>query len=127
MAKNILLVDKDKNTIKENAAFLADKGYEVKAVATAQEAIDSVSKSKPDAVVTEIMLEHVDSGFSLCYHLKKSHPDMTVIILSDIIRKSGIEFGVSTHEQREWIKADEFIEKPVKPETLECHISRHFE
>ena len=127
MAKNILLVDNDKKLVKENAAYLTEKGYEVKVAATTKEAYESVAASKPDAVVTEIMLEHVDSGFSLSYHLKKDYPELPVIILSDVVRKSGIQFGVSTHEQREWIKADEFLEKPVNPETLECHINRCFE
>lgn len=127
MAKTILLVDNDKQTLNENSKYLSSQGFNVKTAATSSEAMETIESSKPDAVVMEVMLEHSDSGFSLSYNLKKKYPEMPVIILSDVVRKTGIEFGVSTHEQREWIKADEFIEKPVRPETLECHINRHFE
>lgn len=126
MTKNILLVDKDKEALNTNKDTLTSGGFEVKTATSAQEALDSVKESKPDLVITEVMLEHVDSGFSLAYNLKKSYPDMQVFILSDIVRKTGFQFNVNTHEQRDWIKADEFIDKPVSPASLMCIVNKHF-
>lgn len=125
MTKTILLVDNDKQTVKENSEYLEEYGFAVKTADTSKEALEATEKFKPDAVITEIMLEHVDSGFTLCHNLKKKYPDMPVIILSDIVRKKGIEFDVKTKEQRDWINADEFIDKPVRPETVACIIGRY--
>ena len=125
MSKTILLVDNDKKTINENTELLKQHGYTVKSVETAKEALEEVSKSKPDAVVTEVMLEQADAGFGLCYHLKQKYPEMPVLILSGVVRQKEINFGVNTQEQRVWIKADEFIDKPVRPETVVCMLSRY--
>lgn len=125
MSKTILLVDNDKKAIQENTEFLKQSGYNVTVAETAKEALEAVSKSKPDAVVTEIMLEQVDAGFGLCYHLKKDYPELPILVVSDIVRQKEINFGVNTQEQRVWIKADAFIDKPVRPEAIACMLGKH--
>jgi DNA-binding response OmpR family regulator len=124
MTKNILLVDTDKENLKENAAYLKESGFEVKTANSAKEALDLIDVKKPDLVVTEVMLEHVDSGFSLCFNIKKKFPEMPVFILSDVVKKSGLNFNLKTHEQSNWIKADKFFDKPINPASLACYISK---
>lgn len=127
MSKNILLVDKDKETINANKSSFEERGCQVRVASDSVEALKMVDESMPDIVITEIMLEHVDSGFTLCHTLKNKYPELPIFILSDVIRKTGINFSTKTKEEKAWIKADEFIDKPVNPQSLLCMVQRFFE
>lgn len=127
MEKTVLLVDKDEEFIQVNKEVLEAHGFKVDSAQTVQEAMERFQKSKPDIIVTEIMLEHVDSGFTLCYSVKKVDPEMPIIILSDIVRQTGIVFDLNSKEEKEWIKADEFVNKPVSPATVLCKIRKYLE
>ena len=70
------------------------------------------------------MLESVDAGFSLAYSMKKEKPEVPIIILSDIVRKTGIVFDLNSKEEKEWIKADEFVNKPVNTASLVCRVKK---
>lgn len=125
MGKNILFVDNDEESVAINKAAFEAEGYKVNLVNSAEEALKKLDESKPDLILTEIMLENNDSGFSLCYSAKKKYPDVPIIILTDIVRKTGITFEMNSKYEKEWIKADEFIQKPVNQESLVCKIKKY--
>ncbi|MCK7530530.1 MAG: hypothetical protein MZV63_05535 [Marinilabiliales bacterium] len=54
------------------AYHLSKCGYEVMAVESQAEAEQVISKMKPDLAVFDLMMESDDSGFILCYKLKRS-------------------------------------------------------
>jgi CheY-like chemotaxis protein len=124
MDKKILLVDIDSEVNEINKKALECNGFQVTCAENAEEALDILNSSKPDAIVTEIMLENNDSGFGLAYCAKGKYPDIPVVILSDIVRKTGILFEINSDEERNWIKADEFINKPISPAKLALKIQR---
>lgn len=125
MTKNILIVDNDKSVTEKNKKQLELEGFAVTVAETAKEAREKLEQLKPDLILTEIMLENNDSGFSLCYAAKKKYPDVPVIILSDIVRQTGVNFSLNSEEEKDWIKADELIHKPVYAANLACRIKRY--
>jgi CheY-like chemotaxis protein len=75
-------------------------------------------------MVTEVMLENNDSGFNLAKNAKDKYPEMPIVILSDVVRQTGILFELDSADEKVWIKADKFINKPVNPAKLACSIKK---
>jgi len=126
MEKTILLVDTNGEINEANKKALECAGFQVACVESAKEALDVLSSKKPSIMVTEIMLENNDAGFALAHNAKGIYPDIHVIVLSDIVRKTGILFELSSDEEKNWIKADQFINKPISPENLAIKIKKLF-
>lgn len=123
MAKKILLVDDDLDYIFQQELQLKNAGY---AVITAENTTQGKEalRQKPDLALVDLMMEEVDAGFALCYHFKKQRPDMPVILVTAVTRETGLEFDAATGEERNWIKADAMLAKPVRFEQLEREIKR---
>jgi CheY-like chemotaxis protein len=99
-------------------------GYEVVAVASAAEAERVIDETCPDIAVFDLMLEEVDSGFILCYKTKTKHPDLPIIMVSGVAGETGLAFDVQGGSEQAWLKADAFLNKPVRPEQLRREIER---
>jgi CheY-like chemotaxis protein len=79
---------------------------------------------KPDLAVFDLMMESDDSGFILCYKLKRRYPEVPVILATAVSRETGITFGLSSDQDRDWIRADLYLEKGVRPEQLDQEIKK---
>ena len=113
--KKILLVDDDLDLLEQNKILIESKGYEVITANSSKEGWDLFRKTKPDAAVVDLIMEEHDSGFVLCYRIKKDEHEknIPVFILTSATYETGFKFGASTSEEKEWIKADAIINKPV--------------
>jgi DNA-binding response OmpR family regulator len=120
----ILLVDADPDQQHQQRTWLEHAGYRVLTCSTAREAEASLDVSPIDLVITELMLEHVDEGFTLCYRLKKRRPSLPIMMVTAVTSKTGYEFDASTAEERAWVKADVMLDKPVRPEQIQREIER---
>ena len=124
MKKKILVVDKDENFVAELGEYLSEQGYEV-VTADGQVAAEEVLKNaKVDLVVTALMMEHTDSGFVLCYHIKKQTPEMPIILVTGVRKETGVKLEVETPQAKAWIKADVMLPKPVRSEQLKFEIDK---
>lgn len=124
MVKTILVVDGDNAFVDQVRQKLLASGYRVLTARNQAEAEKIFESSTPDLMVTEVMLERPDAGFGLAWETKKKFPNMPVIIASAVTWKTGLDFGLDTAEQRSWIKADYFLDKPIRPEQLESVIQQ---
>jgi DNA-binding response OmpR family regulator len=115
----VLLADDDPDYLFQVAYHLRRCGYEVVAVESQAEAEQVISKIKPDIAVFDLMMESDDSGFILCYKLKRLYPGVPVILATAVARETGITFGLSSEQERDWIRADLYMEKGVRPEQLD--------
>ncbi|MCX5670171.1 MAG: hypothetical protein NTU94_02470 [Planctomycetota bacterium] len=70
------------------------------------------------------MLENLDGGFTLCYHLKKADPDIPVILVTGVTHETGLEFDGASGGERSWVKADVILDKPLRFETVRREIER---
>ena len=127
MAKNIftvLIADDDPDYLFQVAFYLRKAGYEVVAVESQAEAEQVILKMKPDIAVFDLMMESDDSGFILCYKLKRKYPAVPVILATAVARETGVSFGLNSEQEREWIRADLYLEKGVRPEQLDQEIRK---
>ena len=113
--KKILLVDDDLDLLEQNKLLIESKGYEVIEAHSGKEGWEVFKKVKPDVCVVDLIMEEHDSGFVLCYRIKKDEygKNIPVFILTSATYDTGFKFGASTSEEKEWIKADALLNKPV--------------
>ena len=78
---HVMVVDEDPEVRRSIGSRLGSIDYQVTALETAQEALDSSVRERPHLVITELKLRSIN-GFELLKELKSRWPDMTVIILT---------------------------------------------
>ena len=120
MAYKILLIDDDVDLIEMNRLALTASGFEVAVAYDSQSGYESFAAFEPDVVVVDLVIEHADSGFILCRKLDL-HPHgarTKIVMLTSAAHETGYRFSIETSEERKWIKADFYLEKPVSPVDL---------
>jgi len=127
--RKILLVDDDLDLLEQNKLLIESKGYEVITANSGKEGFEVFKKSKPDACVVDLIMEQHDSGFILCYKIKNDEhgKNIPVFILTSATYDTGFKFAASTSEEKEWIKADAIINKPVIIEEFVQKLEAFFE
>jgi CheY-like chemotaxis protein len=115
MERKILLVDDDIDLLEQNKVMLESRGYRVITADSAKTGWELFRKEKPDAAVIDLIMEEYDSGFILSYRIKKdpAGKNIPVFVLTSATYITGFKFGAGTVEEKEWIKCDEIINKPV--------------
>jgi CheY-like chemotaxis protein len=118
--KKILLVDDDIDLLEQNKTLLESRGFTVVTAESGEDGWKIFQKENPDAAIIDLIMEQMDSGFVLCYRIKKSEKgkNIPVYILTSATYDTGFKFSSSTQEEREWIKSDGILNKPVVVEEL---------
>lgn len=116
--KTILIVDDDIDYLYQLKIQVESFGFSVITAEGQKEAENLISSVKPDLAILDLMMENEDSGFILCYKLKRKYPDVPIIVATAVAAETGIVFGVSSEQERKWIKADLYLEKGIRPEQL---------
>lgn len=122
--KTILLVDDDEDYRYQQKVQLEGAGYcvaEADSAEAAEALLDSVT---PDLSLVDLMMEEMDAGFTLCYHLKRRFPDAPVVLITAVTQETGLEFDAATGEEKSWIKADALLTKPVRFDQLKRQIEK---
>jgi CheY-like chemotaxis protein len=122
--KKILVVDDDLDILERLTAILSKEGYEVVTAEGRVEAEETMLKFKPDLAIFDLMMEERDSGFVLGYQIKKLYPGTPVILLTAVTAATGLSFTPQNSEQQSWVKADKWLDKPVRPEQLKEEVRR---
>lgn len=121
-SKTVLIADDDEDYLFQMTIAIQSFGFNVIIAESQREAEELLQQVKPDLAIFDLMMENEDSGFILSYKLKKRYPDVPVIIATAVASETGISFGVSTEEERRWIKADLYMEKGIRPDQLHREI-----
>src|SRR2546430_14736843 len=80
--------------------------------ADAASALAQFEQTKPDAVITDVIMPDTD-GYSVCSQIKEN-PELSgtpVLLMSGVVNKSVADKAVS-------VKADELVRKPFQPQEL---------
>ena len=120
----VLVVDDDEDFRFQQKTSLESAGYGVITASGQKEAEELLSESRPDVALVDLMMEHMDGGFALCYHIKKLDPSIPVILVTGVASETGLAFDAATDEERSWVKADAMLAKPVRIEQLKQEIER---
>ncbi|HDP54495.1 MAG TPA: response regulator [Bacteroidetes bacterium] len=122
--KSILLVDDDMDYLFQMKFQLERFGLKVISAESQREAEELIKTLKPDLAIFDLMMENEDSGFILCYKMKRKYPDVPIILATAVSAETGMSFGISSEDERKWIKADLYLEKGIRPEQLESEIKK---
>ena len=122
--KTILVVDDDVDFLFQMKVGVKDMGFNVVTASSQKEAEDIVEKLRPDLAILDLMMEKQDTGFILCHKIKNRYPDVPIIIVSAVTSETGMLFDVNTEEDRDWIKAELFLDKGIRMDQLHKEINK---
>jgi len=114
MANTVLIVEDDAPTSALWTKHLRHWGWDVKAVTSAEEAIPAISRHQPRAVVLDVMLDDLISGWDLLSQLRASRytRDLPVFVVSAVDEpKRAYREGATA-----------FLVKPCSPHLLVSRI-----
>lgn len=116
--KKILVADDDPDVRLQVTLALKTEGYELVEAEGQEAAEEALLRGRPDLAVLDLMMEEMDSGFVLCHEIKKTYPDVPVILLTAVTSQTGLDFSGGSAQERSWVKADAVLHKPVLAEQL---------
>jgi two-component system alkaline phosphatase synthesis response regulator PhoP len=120
----ILVADDDPDYLFQTAFNLGKAGYKTIKAESQAEAESIMLKFRPDLAIFDLMMESDDSGFILCYKIKKLYPDVPVILATAVARETGMSFSIDSGKDKSWIRADRYLEKGIRAEQLDQEIMK---
>ena len=114
MARNILVVEDDRNISDLIRMYLEKEGFEVRIAYDGGRAVEEFEKQQPDLVLLDIMLPVLD-GWQVCARIreKAKTPIIMLTAKSDVTdRITGLEMG-----------ADDYLVKPFEMKELMARIN----
>ena len=124
MKKIVLIVDDDMDYLFQMKMKVERFGFEVITADGQREGEKVIESMKPDLAIFDLMMENEDSGFILSYKLKKKYPEVPVILATAVTAETGMGFDLSEESNREWIRADLFLDKGIRADQLEKEIKK---
>lgn len=124
MKKTILIVDDDMDYLYQMQMKVQGFGFEAVTADGQQEAERIMETLKPDLAILDLMMENEDSGFILAYKMKRKYPDVPIIIATAVTAETGMTFDVRSEGDRQWIKADLFLDKGIRADQLHREINK---
>ena len=113
----ILLVEDNQLILKVIETKLKKEGYDVISCENGKEAIEQITESLPDLVITDIMLPY-NSGLEIVSFVKmKAQKNIPIIVLSGLGQEKTIEEAFK-------LGADDYMTKPFSLSELSMRIKR---
>lgn len=113
MAK-ILIVDDDPDIVEASQLFLEKEGHTVATADSRNAGMAQVEAFRPDLLILDVMMEQPDDGFAMAQDLRRLGKRFPILMLTSVATASGLAFG----KDEEMVPVDEFLPKPVEPDTL---------
>ncbi|MCK4715812.1 MAG: response regulator [Candidatus Marinimicrobia bacterium] len=116
MSHKILIVDDDIDLVKVLRILLESHGYDVLDAQDGDRGYLLIEREKPDLIILDVMMRTEDEGFYIAEKIR-SQPDIAsipIIMLTAVCQQTGYQYK----KNDDVLPVDEFIEKPVMPNTL---------
>lgn len=112
MPARILAVDDSPTVLEMITQILENGGYSVLTAVDGAEALDTARAERPDLILLDVMLPKLD-GYRVCRLLKfdQNYRDIPIIMLTAKAEDQAMATGIRTG-------ADQYLTKPVDPDTL---------
>ena len=139
MAKKVLVVDDDVNTVKFLSAALKVNGYEPIGAFNGKEGLEKIESENPDLVILDVMMPK-KTGFVLFKQIRRDdkHKNLPVIMLTgvaDVLKdldtqsdddevkpfdslRERMRQAIQEMRDEGLVKPDMFIDKPIDPELV---------
>lgn len=118
MSKKTILIADDESKIRLLVKHMLSKDYVVIEASNGEEAIEIVSRNRPDLILMDIMMPKID-GYTACNTLKNHPPTSHIPIV--MLTALGQELNKKLSEQ---IGASGYITKPFSAEYLASTIKK---
>ena len=120
----IVTIDDDPDVLEVLRVALEASNYEVHAALNGTEGLRIIKEIHPDLIVLDVMMDTITEGFHVSYQLRSQDPKseyqefskIPIIMLTGIPQKMDMKF--SPEEDGEYLPVDEFVEKPIRIESL---------
>jgi two-component system, OmpR family, alkaline phosphatase synthesis response regulator PhoP len=111
--QTVLVVEDESSIASFVALYLKNAGYRVQTAGTGQDALDALSRERPDLIVLDLMLPDID-GIEVCRRVRRGS-DIPILMLTardeDVDKIIGLEVG-----------ADDYLTKPFNPRELVARV-----
>ena len=114
----VLVVDDDPDFLSSLRGILESSGFEVFSAQTGGEAMRLFNEHEPGLVLSDIMMEKIDSGIRLAREIRERNSYVPVYLLSDIGGLAAANIDIHR------IGCNGSLQKPCNPEIL-LRIVRH--
>jgi two-component system alkaline phosphatase synthesis response regulator PhoP len=117
MAKQVLVVDDDQNTLKFLSAVLSDNGYDPVVACDGSEGLAKVKRATPDLIVLDVMMPK-KTGFVLFKQLKddKRYREIPILMLTGV---SGVLQELEDHKEETFEKPYDSLREALKEKIQE--------
>lgn len=112
--QRILLVDDDRDIVKNLSDFLEKEGFSVVSAGGQREALERFEEQPVDLALLDLSLAD-GSGFVLCSVLRQRQPGLPILFLTAADDESSVVAGLD-------MGADDYIVKPFRPRELASRI-----
>ena len=113
MGTKVLIIDDDNDILETTGSLLEYEGYEVYSTETVEKGIELIADISPDVILLDIMFpEKKTRGFEAAAEIKDKYPKLPIIVITAINREYAFDFTMDD------IKADAFLNKPVRTDRL---------
>ena len=118
MSKKIIIIDDDIDLVEALRLTLESEGFEVIDAQDGKKGLQKIKDEKPDLVLLDVMMGTQDEGFHVAYQIRNQDEsaDIPIIMLTAVGQETGFSFDKEKDE--DYLPVDEFIEKPINPDTL---------
>jgi signal transduction histidine kinase/DNA-binding response OmpR family regulator len=132
--KCVLVVDDDPDALDLAVAMIEDSGYEITTAVNGREALEAISRQRPDAIILDLMLPEMD-GFEVVHRmsLNADWRNIPVILLTarDLSHEERRALDISTariiqkgHFSRDELLAEIRMATGIsEPETASSHVN----
>lgn len=115
MAK-ILVVDDDPDFVRVTSKVLEKAGHKIVSAANGAQALESMRQAAPDLVLLDVMMSYILDGLDVSREMAEDLRlrEIPVIMVTSLTAvKGSVAFPTD-----EYVPVDEWLTKPVNPETL---------
>lgn len=122
--KRILIVDDDPDFVAMNRAVLETAGYEVITAGNANRGLEKVKAETPDLVLMDVMMGSDVAGFSAVEKIRAlpNGKELPIIMITSFTEHH--EAPWDEKPDRSWVDVENYLHKPVDPETLLQEVAR---
>jgi two-component system, OmpR family, alkaline phosphatase synthesis response regulator PhoP len=121
--KKVLIIDDDPDYVAAIAALLEGAGYQVSRAGNGADGLDLAKTERPDLILLDVMMTERTEGFFVLQSMRRvpALADVPIVIVSSVYSEFP-HFRVNP--KAGWLPADQFLAKPVDPETLLSEVER---
>jgi CheY-like chemotaxis protein len=116
----ILIVDDDYDFLEINRHVLEKAGYRVVTASSPTQALKRVADERPALVITDLMMDDVDAGFSLAAALRDdpATAGVPIILSTSVTTALGLDFRPRSDDDLTKMRVDAYFDKPLPPKDL---------